>query len=129
MIDDGVVTPSSTRRSIQAERERADERKRAAQRGAATRRANAEANAQALAAGEARRAQKRAEREAAERDADAAQEPGPDVATDDEAEQLPMQPDGTRRRMTVAEYDAERARPCGRIPENIGQGIPESLFR
>jgi hypothetical protein len=20
-------------------------------------------------------------------------------------------------------------RPCGRIPENIGQGIPESLFR
>jgi hypothetical protein len=22
-----------------------------------------------------------------------------------------------------------RARPCGRIPENIGQGIPESLFR
>jgi len=21
------------------------------------------------------------------------------------------------------------ARPCGRIPENIGQGIPESLFR
>jgi hypothetical protein len=23
----------------------------------------------------------------------------------------------------------ETPRPCGRMPENIGQGIPESLFR
>ena len=26
-------------------------------------------------------------------------------------------------------YEADGVRPCGRIPENIGQGIPESLFR